>query len=333
MSLQFEYYSSQESEQFTFYRIPKALFTDPAFLDLSTDAKLLYGLMLDRIGLSVRSGWVDEQDHVYIYYTQGEIMDQLHCGHNKAIRLLKELDQDIGLIRRRRQGLGKPDRIYVMNFTTSADNQISEKRTPDYSDAGNKHDSRIPKEEIQNSPNGTSALQISENGTSGYPECGGPEVPKEERNKNDINNIYMSYTDPIYPSQQTVVEQEPQMDEMDEFNAEFYQQVLRGRWGYLSLLDNHSREEVDGLILLGADVLASNQQSVKIGGQEIPKGEVASRLYSLDFTHIDYVLECMHRCTKHVRNMRSYLLTALYNAPLTIDAYYANQVALHEGIA
>ena len=83
---------------------------------MSNYIKLLYGLMLDRIGLSVRSGWVDEQDHVYIYYTQGEIMDQLHCGHNKAIRLLKELDQDIGLIRRRRQGLGKPDRIYVMNF-------------------------------------------------------------------------------------------------------------------------------------------------------------------------------------------------------------------------
>jgi len=78
MSIQFEYYSSRESEQFTFYRIPKALFTDPAFFGLSTDAKVLYGLMLDRISLSVRSGWVDEQDHVYIYYTQGEIMDELY---------------------------------------------------------------------------------------------------------------------------------------------------------------------------------------------------------------------------------------------------------------
>ena len=115
MSIQFAYYSSRESEQFTFYRIPKALFTDPAFFSLSTDAKLLYGLMLDRIGLSIHSGWVDELDHVYIYYSLTEIMDQMGCGHNKAIRLLKELDQDIGLIRRKRQGLGKPDRIYVMN--------------------------------------------------------------------------------------------------------------------------------------------------------------------------------------------------------------------------
>ena len=183
---------------------------------------------------------------------------------------------------------------------------------------------------MQNSHNGTSGLQMSENGTSGHPVFGVPEVPKEEGIKNDINNIYMSDTDLIYPFQQVEKEQEPQMDGIDGFNAEFYQQVLRGRWGYLSLLDNHSREEVDGLIMLGADVLASSQQSIKIGGQERPKGDVATRLYSLDFTHIDYVLECMHRNTKPVRNMRSYLMTALYNAPTTIDSYYANQVAQHE---
>ena len=297
MSLQFEYYHSRESEQFAFFRIPKALFSEPMFQNLSTYAKLLYGLMLDRIGLSVRSEWVDEEDRVYIYYSLTDIMAHLGCGHNKAISLLKELDQDFGLIRRQKQGLGKPDRIYVMNFTTGDQSQTSE------------------------------------NGNSGYPVFGAPEFPKEERIKNDINNIYMSDTALIYPSHQTVVEQVPQMDGIDGFNTEFYQQVLRGRWGYLSLLDNHSREEVDGLILLGADVLASNQQSVKIGGQEIPKGEVASRLYSLDFTHIDYVLECMHRNTKPVRNMRSYLLTALYNAPTTIDSYYANQVAQHNNLS
>ncbi len=330
MSIQFEYYSSRESEQFTFYRIPKALFTDPAFFSLSTDAKLLYGLMLDRIGLSVRSGWVDEQDHVYIYYTQGEIMDQLHCGHNKAIRLLKELDQDIGLIRRRRQGLGKPDRIYVMNFTAGADNQTSENGTSENPDANHKHASCVLKEEMQNSENGTSDLQMSENGTSGYPVCVVPEVPKEERIKNDIKNIYMSETDLIYPSQQTVIEQESQMDEMDGFNTEFYQQVLRGQWEYSSLLDSHSREEVDGLITLGADILASKQKTITIGGQELPKGDVVTRLYSLNSAHITYVLECMHKTTKPIRNIRAYLLTALYNAPTTIDAYYANQVAQHE---
>ena len=93
------------------------------------------------------------------------------------------------------------------------------------------------------------------------------------------------------------------MDEMDEFNAEFYQQVLRGRWGYLSLLDNHNRAEVDGLIALGADILASKQKTIKIGGQVLPRGDVASRLYSLDFTHIDYVLECMHKTTKPIYNI------------------------------
>lgn len=116
MSTKFDYYYTHEAEQFTFYRIPKALFTEPLFQDLSVEAKVLYGLMLDRVGLSIRSGWVDEQDRVYIYFTVADIQQQLGCGHNKAVRLLKELDTDMGLIRRKRQGLGRPDRIYVMNF-------------------------------------------------------------------------------------------------------------------------------------------------------------------------------------------------------------------------
>lgn len=123
MSTSFAYYTAQESEQFTFYRIPKALFTDPTFSHLSAEAKLLYGLMLDRMGLSRRSGWIDRQGRVYIYFTHNEIQDCLQCGHNKAVRLLKELDQGLGLIRRKRQGLGRPDRIYVMNFVSAQTSQ------------------------------------------------------------------------------------------------------------------------------------------------------------------------------------------------------------------
>lgn len=119
MSTSFAYYTARESEQFTFYRIPKALFTDPTFSKLSAEAKLLYGLMLDRMGLSRRSGWIDRQGRVYIYFTHTEIQESLQCGHNKAVRLLKELDQGLDLIRRKRQGLGRPDRIYVMNFVSA----------------------------------------------------------------------------------------------------------------------------------------------------------------------------------------------------------------------
>ena len=119
----FDYYYSDESSQFSFYRIPRQLITGERFKRLSTDAKLLYGLLLDRMGLSAKNGWYDEQGRVYIYYTLDEIQEDLNCGHDKATRMLVELDNGkngFGLIERVRQGQGRPTKIYVKRFTTRA---------------------------------------------------------------------------------------------------------------------------------------------------------------------------------------------------------------------
>jgi len=114
-NLNLNYYYGNEAEQYSFYRIPKALSTDPNYKGLSLEAKFLYGLLLDRMSLSVQSGWMDGDGRVYIYYKLEEVMEQIDCGKDKALRLLRELDE-IGLIERRRQGLGRPARIYVKNF-------------------------------------------------------------------------------------------------------------------------------------------------------------------------------------------------------------------------
>ena len=111
----FNYFHGGEAEQFSFFRIPRTLIKDKRFHGLSTEAKLLYGLMLDRMGLSLRNGWLDEENRVFIFYTLQEVQETLGCGHNKATRLLTELEQ-YGLIERVRQGQGKPAKIYVKNF-------------------------------------------------------------------------------------------------------------------------------------------------------------------------------------------------------------------------
>lgn len=115
---QFDYYYGDESEQFSFFRIPRQFFTDKRYKGLSTDAKLLYGLMLDRMGLSQRNGWYDAQGRVFIYYPMAEIQEVLGCGHDKAGRLVAELERGYGLIERVKQGQGKPAKIYVKRFTT-----------------------------------------------------------------------------------------------------------------------------------------------------------------------------------------------------------------------
>ena len=109
--MNFDYYYGDESNQFAFYRIPRQLITGEAFKKLSTDAKLLYGLLLDRMGLSAKNGWYDDMGRVFIYYTLDEIQEDLNCGHEKAVRLLAELDtgkKGFGLIERVKQGQGRP---------------------------------------------------------------------------------------------------------------------------------------------------------------------------------------------------------------------------------
>ena len=117
---QFDYFYGGESEQFSFYRIPRRLILDDCFKRVSTDAKLLYGLMLDRMSLSAKNGWFDEHGRVYIYFQLSEIQADMNCGHDKAIKILGELDskKGIGLIERVKQGQGKPTRIYVKQFTS-----------------------------------------------------------------------------------------------------------------------------------------------------------------------------------------------------------------------
>ena len=115
-----EYFYGQEVELFTFYRIPKALITDKRFKNMRCEAKLLYGLLLDKIGLSCKNGWLDKQGRAYIYYSINSIMEDLGCAHSKAEKLLSELEQ-FDLLRRKRQGLGKPSMLYPLKF----DNRIS----------------------------------------------------------------------------------------------------------------------------------------------------------------------------------------------------------------
>lgn len=178
----FDYYRGVEAEQYSFYRIPKMLFTDTIFQDLSCEAKVLYGLMLDRMSLSLKNHWMDEEERVYIIFTVNNICDLMNCGTQKAVRLLKELDvkTGIGLIEKKRLGLGKPNVIYVKNFMIKDEEgekqqteqkqsriveieELQDKRQKFLNDEN--HNSGIVK--IINQENAESEVQNSENHNSG----------------------------------------------------------------------------------------------------------------------------------------------------------------------
>ena len=146
----FDYYYGIEAEQFSFYRVPRLLIKDKRFENLSSDAKLLYGLLLDRMSLSMKNGWLDAENKVYIYYKIEEIMNDLSCARGTATKIMAELDskKGIGLIEKKRQGLGRPDIIYVKNFATvmQEKSEKSEEDLPNNHDGtSEKVDSDVPK--------------------------------------------------------------------------------------------------------------------------------------------------------------------------------------------
>ena len=125
-----DYFYGQAGEFFSFFRIPKALFQEQRFQDLSTDAKILYGILLDRMNLSVKNEWFDKKGRVFIIFTIEDVKRTLRCADNKATRLLRELEK-FGLIERKRRGQGKPCLVYVKNFSAESSKERVKNRDND----------------------------------------------------------------------------------------------------------------------------------------------------------------------------------------------------------
>lgn len=105
---------------------------------------------------------------------------------------------------------------------------------------------------------------------------------------------------------------------------------LEERAEYLEIIrDNIEYEyqtekvKIDEIVEIMLDVICSGRETIRVNGEEMPHEVVKSRFLKLDSSHIDYVLSAMKNSAPNVRNIRAYLITALYNAPITIDNYYS----------
>ena len=330
-NLNLDYYYGTEAEQYSFYRVPKTLLTDPRFKSVSIEAKVLYGLLLDRMGLSVKNGWMDKDRRVYIYFTQEDAMALMSCGKDKAARLFRELDQNgIGLIERKKQGQGRPARIYVKNFTLPTE---PGQTTPCTVTAPTQETHGAPQtaESQPSRPLDSAAVKTAHFEQSAPLEMscqdsGFPATNKTEKNQTDLNqpDSSISPPDPSQPSPPAGIHRRMRMDEMDG-----YREQIKENIGYDLLLQEHpyDTEEIDGYIELMAETCASRRGYIRINGEEMPAELVKKRLLRLDGEHIRYVMESLRNCTTRVANIRAYTLAALYNAPTTINQHYSAQVS------
>ena len=358
--LDLDYYYGIEAEQFSFYRVPRILIKDERFKYLSSDAKLLYGLMLDRLSMSMKNGWFDEENRAYIVYALDNVMEDLGCSKPTCIKIIRELDAEngIGLIERKRRGLGKPDIIYVKNFATleaeeklesEPGDTVSTDVSAEVKNFNFKREKNFTSESKEDEPPEVKEFDFKEkreftsesksaeipevkkfdfkrekNFTSGGKETELQEVKNPAPNYNNNNYNNQSYNNPINQSENSDGDR---MDEMDSANA--YMELIKKNIEYEHHMKYAQYSEKDlyqELYEVICEIVCVKHKTVRIGGDEYPYELVKSKFLKLNSSHLDYVISCMRNTTKKINNIKAYMVTALYNAPSTMNHYYQQEV-------
>lgn len=305
-----DYYYLHEANQFAFFRIPKLLFTDSRFNQTSTDAKLLYGLMLDRMGLSIMNKWLDDLGRVFIYFTLEDACELMNIAHGKAVKLFAELDsgKGVGLIERKKQGQGRPTIIYLKNFASAENTEgpPAGKENPDFRKA---------------------EVKTSQNRQPRLPKTDSVDFRFSEGNKTEYNN-----TERINPSisgEAAISAASPLSFCSDpEGLMDEYRDAIYANIEYELLAQ---RKEVDvgmlnELVELMVCTAINQAPMTKIGSQDFPTSYVRKRLLGLDSSCMEYVMDSLRGNTAKVRNIKAYMLAALFNAPATMENYYSAEV-------
>lgn len=377
MVMTFDYYYGAQAEQFNFIRIPKSMIVDPMFADLSVNAKLLYGVLLDRMNLSMKNRWFDSENRVYIIYQIAEIMEDFNFSKKTAVRYLNELE-DFGLVEKKRRGLGLPSLLYVKNFIVLQDH--SEPDDTDFNDkteydnlsenmenlVGTEQETfrgvetytsrsvdmetskGVEQETLRGAGTYTSGSvdvetskgvrQVTSRGVkSTLQEVTekDPLINKTNNSNTNMNNTDLSNTKTNNTKESNIILSNPvakqaidRMGREEESDFDKYKKLVKENIDYDVLIDRHYVEKsiIDGMVNLIVETMISENDYIVISSTKFPKETVKSRFSKLDISHIEYVLECMNHNTTKIKNIKKYLLAALYNAPTTIDSYYKARV-------
>lgn len=298
-----------------FLKIPKSLFANPKYKSLSSDAKLSYALLHDRLSLSKLNAWINENDEVYLIYTREEIAVDLGLTYKKAISAFKEL-VDAQLITEQRCGRGMPNRIYIVKIeldTVSAKRYINRDnlRTADSAcltvqlsdDDGDELLSTA--EGIYIPDMSISDIKICQNSTSRTAETEVLELPNQHTNKTYIKKTYSNHTDisqsVSHRASDNTYSGDGQTDEV--YRLE-------------DILENcqlETFEEEERKILYDALERLFYSETFKVGGAVLPRRKVRSRMYEIDVSTLESAIAKLHKNEKHIKNMTAYVMSTIFN--------------------
>lgn len=303
--IKLSYFYGREADQYSFYKIPKLLFTEEYFKKISVEAKVLYGLMLDRMSLSVKNEWLDTEGRAYIYYSLDDIMEALGCSNKKAITIMKELDSDagIGLIEKKRQGQGKPTMIYVKQFMLSEAQNVQ--KCKNYTSGEKMGISEVKNLHILKCKNDMSR---SEKNTHLV-------VKKLHTNKTNINNTEFNNT-----KSNLIISGNDEIG----LDVKEYAELIRENIDLDGLIEKYPYDQnlINGIYGMVLETVLCRNETILIASNEYPAELVKSRFMKLTDSHIEYAINCMRTNTTKVRNIKKYMMAALFNAPSTMSGYF-----------
>jgi hypothetical protein len=276
--------------------------------------------MLDRMSLSMKNEWIDKENKVYLFFTLEDIHESLNCSHTTGVKILAELDTvtGIGLIERVKQGQGRPTRIYVKNFILpvgSVENSVD--NCDNNNSAGSLDFQNV---EVKTSNNLNSRPQ--ESGSADFQNV---ESNQTYSNKNNINHTENQSIDPSAPAKQTSnASQSDETDMMDTMEA--YRALIHKNIEYEILIERYNAESINEYVEIMLDAICSPNKTVRVDRADYSKEVVKSRLLKLESSHIEYVLISMSKNTTKVKNIKNYLLTALYNSYTTMGNFFQSEV-------
>lgn len=357
--MEFDYYYGDEAEQFSFIRIPKIMLTDERFSVLSLSAKILYGLLLDRMSLSAKNGWLDEERRVYIIFKIEEIQEMLGFSKKKSIEYLNELEE-LGLVEKKRRGLGLPSILYIKSFITadSAKNDengtsrgveidTSVKATPvsdSQENIGKTEESCSKNDDFTVDGQGfgqKSCVRGVDLGTSGGVENALQEVsirgplevsictPLMSNTKGNNININNTKSNLILSADNmTCMAANESKDGFDGIDVNEYAKTIREKLEIDLLIHNRPLDAdiIEGIYDLVFETLISRRDSMIIDSNRYPMNLVRRKFIKLDSSHVEYVADMLKENTTKVKNIKKYLLTCLFNATTTMGSYYRAEV-------
>lgn len=290
-------------QEYQFIKTPSILITSKFYEDLSLGAKMLYSILADRQSLSLRNKdkYTDENGKIFLIYTVNALEEVLHLSKKTIIKYKKELI-DFELLYERRMGLGFANRLYILRpkYQEKAKNTRSVKSTlPEVKKVHFKRCKKFTSRSVKNTL---------------------PEV--ENLHPNHTNNNHTDYNHTNI--NQSIIDE----DELIEDYKKYKNIILKNlNYDLLKIsLDNSYLKEIDEIVELMLDVIISNDD-VFVNKQKLPKSLIVKRFLSLEFKHIEYVLKSIANYSKKAKNIRSYLITCLYNSYSTVDIEIYNEIS------